>query len=263
MQSMACMVMDVLVILCGTEILHAQDFSGPKVADAKSGDVRVLATAAIRQPLDKVRNQAQQVVGHPLVIEYGSARGNLKQEILAGQNFEVALLLPDVNAELLKADKILPDSFEIARDPVGVGLRGEAPNLDVSTPESLKQAMLHARSVRYAPTGAALDTVKKILGTLGIANAINDSSSLQQPVALGPGEYEINLFPVSEIIPNKALINLGPVTPSLQVPVVITAVVGKHAGDMQAARSLIKFLQGRAVAVALTEDGMEAGRPGE
>jgi len=42
-----------------------------KVADAKTGEVRVLPTAAI---------------GKPIVVEYGSARGNLKDEILKGVN---------------------------------------------------------------------------------------------------------------------------------------------------------------------------------
>jgi ABC-type molybdate transport system substrate-binding protein len=77
------------------------------MADAKPGDIRVMVTAAIRVPLEEVRAQAEQAVGHPLVIEYGSARGNLKDEILAGQAFEVAILLPDVNDELAKQGKIV------------------------------------------------------------------------------------------------------------------------------------------------------------
>ena len=101
----------------------SQGFTGPKVADAKPGDLRIIATAAIREPLDAVLAQAQRVVGGPLVVEYGSARGNLKDEILAGQDFEIALLLPDVNEELLRQGKILPESHEIARVNVAIGLR--------------------------------------------------------------------------------------------------------------------------------------------
>jgi len=75
-------------------------------------------------------------------------------------------------------------------------------------------------------------------------------------VELGPGEYELNLYPLSEIIPNKALKNLGAVTPELQVPVIITAVIGAHANDEKAARTLIKFLLGPAIDKALEADGM-------
>jgi molybdate transport system substrate-binding protein len=234
-------------------------FTGPKVKDAQPGDVRVVVTAAIREPLDAVKDQAQAAVGKPLVIEYGSARGNLKDEILAGQDFEVAILLPDVNDEILAQGKTVPGAFEIARVDVAVGLRGDAPNLDVSTPAALKKAMLNAKSVKYSPTGAALMTVRKVIDTLKIADAIKDSSKLKDPVPLGPGEYEINLYPISEIIPNKNLKNLGPVTKPLQVPFVIAAVIGKNANDVKAARALIKFLQGPAIDAALKADGMKKG----
>src|SRR5262245_49586240 len=50
-------------------------FTGPKVADARPGDVRVMVTAAIREPLDAVLKQAEAAIGKPIVAEYGSARG--------------------------------------------------------------------------------------------------------------------------------------------------------------------------------------------
>jgi molybdate transport system substrate-binding protein len=235
---------------------QAQNFPGPKVADAKPGEVRVFVTAAIREPLDAVMEKAAAAVGKPLVVEYGSARGNLKDEILKGEDFEVAILLPDVNEELLGAGKIAPNAFEIARVPVAIGLRGDA-NVDVSTPEALKKTMLAAKSIKYAPTGAALMTVKNVMTKLGIGDKVHDSSTLHDPVPLAAGEYEINLYPLSEIIPNKKLKNLGPVIAQLQVPAIIQAVISKKPNDPKAAQAFIKFLQGPAIDAALKEDGME------
>jgi len=229
------------------------------VADAKPGDVRVIATAAIREPLNAVLRQAEAAIGKSIVVEYGSARGNLKDEILKGQDFEVAMLLPDVNDELIAADKIAPQRFEIARAPVAFGLRGEAPGIDVTSPAAVKATLLRAKSVKYAPTGAALMTVKKIMSTLQIANAIRDSSKVAVDVQLAPGEYEINIYPLSEIIPNRRLKNLGAVIPELQVPVIIEAAVGKNAADQKTAHALIKFLEGPAIEQALKDDGMEKG----
>jgi molybdate transport system substrate-binding protein len=234
---------------------HAQGFPGPKVADAKPGDVRLIVTAAIREPLDAVVAQLQAATGKHIVVEYGSARGNLKDEILAGQDFEVAILLPDVNEEILKAGKILPGTYEVARVPVAIGLRGDA-QIDISTPAALKAAMLKAKSVKYAPTGAALMTVKNVLGKLDIADKIHDSSKVRGEVPLAAGEYEINLYPLSEIIPNKKLKNLGPVIPQLQVPAIIQMVIGKNANDPKAAHAVINFLQGPAIDAALKADGM-------
>jgi molybdate transport system substrate-binding protein len=238
-------------------------FGGTKVADAKPGEVRVIATAAIREPLEAVRKQAEVAIGKPIVAEYGSSRGNLREKIIGGQDFEVAMLLPDVDDELEAAGKIVPGRFEIARVPVAFGLRGAAPRLDVSSPAAIKAAMLGAKSVKYAPVGAALMTVKKVLSTLEIADKIHDSSRAAAEVPLASGEYEINIYPLSEIIPNKRLVNLGAVIAELQVPVVIEATVGKNAADPKAAKALIAFLQGPAIDQALKDSGMEKGRVGK
>jgi molybdate transport system substrate-binding protein len=228
-----------------------------RVADAKPGDVRLIATFAIHDPIVGVLPQAGKAIGKPVFAQFGGARNNLRSEILAGQEFEVAILLPDVNAELLKAGKILPGEYEIARVDVGIGLRG-APKgkLDVKTPEGLKTALLGARSVKYAPSGAALNTVRKLLGDLQVADKVKDASAQQGVVPLGPGEYEINLYPMSEIIGNKTLQNLGPVIPKFQVPVVMAATIGAHARDPAAARALIRFLQGPAIDAGLKAGGL-------
>jgi molybdate transport system substrate-binding protein len=261
--------MKILAAIMGTAVvlspsLHANAQSAaPKVADAKPGDVRVIATAAIRDPLNAVLKQAEAVIGKPIVAEYGSARGNLKDEILKGQDFEVAILLPDVDDEIEGAGKIAPGRFEIARVPVALGLRGEAPSLDVSSLAAVKAAMLKAKSVKYAPTGAALMTVRKILSTLDIAAKIHDSSTVRAEVPLAAGEYEINIYPLSEIIPNKRFKNLGAVISQLQVPAIIEATVGKNAVDPKAALALVKFLQGPAIDQALKDYGMEKGQIGK
>jgi molybdate transport system substrate-binding protein len=230
--------------------------NGPTIADAKPGEIRVMVTAAIRVPLEAVRAQAEHAVGHPLVIEYGSARGNLKGEILAGQAFEVAILLPDVDEQLLKQNKIAGKGVTIARVDIAIGQRGDVPKIDISTPEAIKKALLNAKSLKWSPTGAALLTVNKILSTLGIEDAIKNKVNMPDKVELGHGEYELNINPLSEILPNKNVMNLGVVPAPLQVPAIVTATIGKNASDMKAAKALIEFLKGPALDPALKADGM-------
>jgi ABC-type molybdate transport system substrate-binding protein len=79
-------------------------------------------------------------------------------------------------------------------------------------------------------------------------------------VPLGPGQYELNLYPLSEIIPNKTLKNLGPVIAELQVPAIVAAAIGNHANDQKAALALIRFLQGPAIDEALKRGGMMKGK---
>ena len=59
----------VLLLLLATGArLVGQAGRAERIADAKPGEVRVLATAAIRIPLDAIRSEASKAVGHPLVI---------------------------------------------------------------------------------------------------------------------------------------------------------------------------------------------------
>jgi molybdate transport system substrate-binding protein len=252
----------VLALLLAQSVLaqapNADPAMAQKVADAKPGDLRVMVTGAISAPLQSVRAEAERVVGRTVVIQYGSARGNLKNAILAGQEFDVALLLPDVNAELLAKDKILPRKRLIAQVPIAIALRGDVAPPDISTPEALKAALLGAKSVKYGPTGVARDTVDKILRTLGVADAIKDSSKLERfsDVPLAPGEYELNIYPLSEILMNKNSKNLGLVPAQLHVPGSIEAVVSKQASDRQAAEAFIEFLAGPAIDPGLAKSGM-------
>jgi molybdate transport system substrate-binding protein len=150
----------------------------------------------------------------------------------------------------------MPGPVVIARVPVAIGQRGDAPNIDVSTPAALKAAMLKAKSLRWSPTGAALLTVNKVLDTLDLREAVKSRHNLPGTVVLGPGEYELNIYPLSEILENRALTNLGPVIPELQIPAVITAVISSNTTDVAAARALITFLQGPALDPALKGSGM-------
>jgi molybdate transport system substrate-binding protein len=226
-----------------------------RIADARPGDVRVLATAAIRVPLEAVRAEASAAIGRPLVVEYGSARGNLKDAVMSGAAFEVALLLPDVDEVLLRSRKIASPGVVIAKTDIAIGLRGDV-TPDLSTPDAIKTAMLTAASLRWSDTGAALFTVNKILDTLQIRDAVKARHNLQpDPVRLAPGDYEINIFPLSEILANPALRNAGPVILQLQVPAVVTATVSPTTPNAAAATALVTFLRGPAIEAALKSNG--------
>jgi acetyl esterase/lipase/ABC-type molybdate transport system substrate-binding protein len=230
-----------------------------KLTDAREGDLRVFATAAFLGPLESVRSQAEGAIGERIVIEYGSARGNLKQKILDGQKFDVALLLPDVDQELLSAGRLASRPQPIARALIGIGILGDRTHLDVGDREGLKQALLGAKSVRYGPTGAAHDTVKKLLDALGIEHSIHDSSTLdpRSRVLLAGDDYELELFPISELGTMRGVRILGPVPAPFQVPAVIEATVAKDTVHREAAQKLVAFLRGPAIQPSLKELGMQ------
>ena len=156
--------------------------------------------------------------------------------------FDVAVVLPDVLDDAEKQGKIVPGSrADAAHVDVAVGQRGDAPKVDISTVEALKKAMLNAKSVKWAVTGAALPGTNKIFEVTKVSEAIKDRANLPGQVPLVLGEYELQFNPLSEIMANKNLQNLGPVPKEVNVLVVMTAAIGTSAPDKKSAEALIKF----------------------
>ena len=234
---------------------RAQAGQAHSLADAKPGDVRVFCSTAFHFSPELLA-QVEKAIGKTVVVEYGGVRTALKEKMLKGQEFEVAISLPDANEELFKAGKILADTYDIGLDPIAFAVRGAVPKPDVSTPEAAKATLLKAASVKWTPQGFARDTARKVLSTLGIADAIKDSSTRREEVALGPGEYEIVMGPISEILTNTKVTNLGVVVAPLQAEAQMQAVIGRHANDERAARALIAFLQSPAIDPALKANGI-------
>ncbi len=235
----------------------------PNFNNAPPNAIRVLATAAIKPPIDAVMADAQKAIGKPIVIIYGSARGNMRTAILNDVDFDVALLVPDVDVQLLAAGKIKPRPREVARAPIAIAIRGDKPaDLNLKTTAGIRRALINAKGVKYAPTGAALFTVRKILDTLRLRPLINDLSTMPGTVVLNPGEYEINIFPHSEIIPNKALQDQGLVIPALQVPADVTASISTKTRDPAGAQALVDFWLGPTIDPTLAPVGMVKGRRG-
>src|SRR5262249_3296505 len=141
-------------------------------ATARTADIRVLSSAGLRVPMDAVRAQAESAIGRSLSIEYGGASG-YKTKIEAGEPFDVAILTPEAVDALIKEGKSVAGSrVDVGGVGIAVGLRGDAPAPDISTPDKLKQAFLSAKSIRYAASGASRPTVDRMFDLLGIADAV-------------------------------------------------------------------------------------------
>jgi molybdate transport system substrate-binding protein len=234
-----------------------------KVADAKPGDVRLIVSNGLRAPLEKVRPQLEQAVGHPLIIEYNASLA-AKATIESGQPFEVAIVTPEVlDGAIAKGKVVARTRYDAARVPVAIGERGEAPKQDISSPAPLKKALLGAKGIRFAYMGASRPTLDKMIADLGVADAIKEKIIMDGPgapgpnrqVELTPGEYELIINLASEVLPNKAQVYLGDIPKELQIPAIMAAGIGSN-GDARTAKVVIAFLRGPAIEAGLAENGM-------
>lgn len=234
-----------------------------QAAGAGVAEIRLISSNGVSAVLSVLGPQFEQASGVRLVIRFDTANV-LKDKILAGEAFDLAILTGPVVDELTKAGKIAVGSrADIARSGVGVAIRAGAPRPDISTLEAFKRTMLAAKSIAYTTTGASGLYFASVLERLGIADQVKPKAKLQPGGAVAElvarGEAELAVQQVSELMPVKGTEILGPLPPELQNYTVFSAGIGAAAKQAAAAKALVGFLRAPAALPAIKAKGMEPG----
>jgi molybdate transport system substrate-binding protein len=230
---------------------------------AQASEVRVLASNGIKAVVEDMLPQSERAIGHTISVQYRPTAA-LKQEIDAGEPFDVVIVTVESIAQLSKEGKTTGgDGTPISRAGVGIGIRKGAHRPDISTPEALKRAMLGAKAIAYGPSGASFPYITRMLDTLGIADMMkpktlffDTSDGTNAAVVQGKADFGITL--VSEILPVQGLELLGPFPDEFQGYVRFSAAVSANTKTPEAARALIKFLAGPDALPSITARGMQA-----
>jgi molybdate transport system substrate-binding protein len=234
-----------------------------QVAVAQTSEVRVLASNGIKAVVEDLHAQSEHAIGHTISVQYRPTAA-LKQEIDAGEPFDVVIVTVESIAQLSKEGKTVGgEGTPISRVGVGIGIRKGAPRPDISTPEAIKRAMLGAKAVAYGSVGASTPYITRMFDTLGIADAMkaktllfDTSDGTNGAVAEGKADFGITL--VSEILPVTSLELLGPFPDAFQGYVRFSAAVSAGAKNPEAAGALIKFLAGPEALPSIKARGMQA-----
>ncbi|HXA66278.1 MAG TPA: substrate-binding domain-containing protein [Bryobacteraceae bacterium] len=232
---------------------------------AQPASIRVLVSNGVRAVVEDLQPQCEKTIGHPLAIEY-SAAALLKQNVDAGEQFDVAFLTTEVTDELIKEGKVTAESrVDLGRVGVGIGIRAGAPKPDISSPDALKRTLLNAKSITYAKDGAARKLIEKIYDRLGITNEVQPKIMLQSvpgrpQTAVADGQAEMVMTLISEILPVKGVELVGPVPKELQSYVSFRGGVSAHTKNAEASRAVVKFFTSSKAAAAYRARGLEPAR---
>src|SRR2546426_9395982 len=110
--------------------------SHSNVADA--AEIRVLCSNGLKAVMEDLAPQFERATGHKVVMKFGLAAG-FKQQIEAGETFDLAVLTPPLIGDLVKQGRMAADSrADIARTGLGLMIRAGARKPDVSTTETFK-----------------------------------------------------------------------------------------------------------------------------
>lgn len=212
-------------------------------------DIKVLSAGAMRKMVAELGEAFRQETGHTLVIATGTA-GEVRQKVTAGEAVDVVVVTDTVLQQLAGAGLVISDTrADIARTAIGVAVREGAPKPDIATTEAFKQAVLATKSLVYQdPARGATSGIHfaAVLQRLGIADAVKDKTVLWQggyaAEALVTGKAELCVHQISEILPVKGVVLVGPLPKELQKVTTYSGAVATKATNPEAARAFMAFL---------------------
>jgi molybdate transport system substrate-binding protein len=230
---------------------------------ASAAELKVLTAGAMKAVVLELLPEFEKQ-GHKIVLDNGTA-GALEKRIEGGEAVDVAIITPAVLDRLIEKGKIATGTrTNLARVGVGVVVKEGAPKPDIGNVEAFKTALLNAKTVAYTdPSGGASSGiyVRGMIEKLGLTDALKSKTKLKQGgyVAdlIASGDAELGLHQISEILPVKGTVLVGPLPAELQNYTTYAVGLGAGAKDVAAAKALIELLRGPAAAEVLRQKGME------
>lgn len=209
----------------------------------------VWSAGAVKPPLEELVPEFQKATGMQLDVQYAPV-GVLMRRLAEGNAPDVLILSADVVKEVENKGWVAVSSATpLGSVGVGVAVKQGAPMPDISTPEALRHALLAAKSVTYMDPqkGTSGKHFAGVLDQLGIAEQIRPKTTLGdvgyvlEPVARG--EIELGVQQITEILPVKGAVLLGPLPGSLQKVTTYSIMPTSKAGHSAAFIQFRQFLQ--------------------
>jgi molybdate transport system substrate-binding protein len=238
--------------------------SSAQVTAAGAAEVKVFTARAIATVLNEIGPEFERATGHRLNVISGLPPQFIRQ-INAGEPVDVVVTGSPVIDGLIKDGKVIADTrTNLVRSGIGVEVRAGAPKPDISSVEAFKRALLNARSIGYLKVGSGI-YLAALLERLGIAEAIAskvtrpDTDIVSELVA--KGEIELGMVVITQIMTTPGVELVGPLPSEIQSYVTFTGGVSANAQAPDAARELLKLLQGPKVLPVIKSQGMEPCEP--
>ena len=235
-------------------------FTGPTAA----AEIKVLTAGAFKQVVLAMVPEFERQTGHKVSVDYATA-GELQKRIDSGEAFDVAVITPVAVDALIDKGRIMQGSrVDLATVGVGVVVKEGAPKPDIGTVDAFRQAMLAAKSVAYIDPKSGGTTgiyIEKLMDRLGIGDAVRAKAKLKMGGYVAElvvsGEAEIGLHQISEIVPVKGAVLVGPLPKEIQNITTYAAGISAATKNQTAAQALIKAFSGPDAASLLKSKGME------
>lgn len=225
--------------------------------------LRLISSMATKPLLaDLVALYKAQAPGVEVLVE--SVGGvDAAKRVQAGEAFDCVVLASNAIDTLIADGKALAGSrVDLVHSGVAAAVPAGAEPPDISTEESLKQAILSARTLGYS-TGPSGVQLAKQFERWGITEQIQDRIVQAKPgvpvgALIAQGEVALGFQQLSEMMGVAGITVLGPLPDAVQITTTFSGSVAATSAQAQAVRDLLAFWASAATQDTKVRHGMVA-----
>lgn len=225
-------------------------------------EITLLAVGPMRAPTQKIVDAFQAKSGRTVKVTYGNGV-ETRRTVAKGQPLDVSLIIAPFPGALTSGSIVLESATPINTILTAIGVPKGRPKPDISTPDSVRKALLAAKRIGYEDPDftVAGQGPWETLTKLGIAQQVAAKSEVElgpgaqgiSPQAtrntvktatrLANGDIDIGMLMLSDMLPDKDKYDIVGVLPrSVTAPVPVVGFVSTHASDPVGAKALLEYL---------------------
>jgi molybdate transport system substrate-binding protein len=128
---------------------------------AGAAEVRVMISGGVSAAYNAVVPEFERVTGDKVLTAYGPSMGTTVNAIPVrlerGEPADVLIMVGYALEDLIKQGKVAAGSrVELAKSLIGVAVKSGAPKPDISSADSLRRALLAAKSIAYSDSASGV-----------------------------------------------------------------------------------------------------------
>ena len=230
-----------------------------------ASEIIVMISGGFAQAYREVVPEFERSAGIGLKTLSGASQGSgprtIKSQLERGIGVDVVILSNEGLHELTQAGWILEGSAtELASAPLAAAVRAGTLKPDISTVAAFRRSLFNARLIVMPGSTSGLFIKNQVLPKLGIADEVRSKMvprGTDSAAALGAGEADIALGPISELVNVDGIELVGPLPEEVQLVQTFTAAIVKASCKVDDAKRLTAFLASDRITAALRKTGME------
>ncbi|MCA6125113.1 substrate-binding domain-containing protein [Bradyrhizobium sp. WSM 1704] len=233
---------------------------------ASAAEVHVMISGGLTAAYKALVPEFERKTGHKVVTAYGPSMGTTTNAIPVrlerGEPADVLIMVGYALGDLIKQGKVVADSrVDLVKSPIGIAVQSGTPKPDISSADTVKQALLAAKTIAYSDSASGVYVSTEMFAKLGIADQMKGKARMIPATPVGEivahGEAEIGFQQISELKPVAGIDIVGPLPEPLQKITVFSAGIAKVSKEPDAGKALISFLASPDARHALVKSGLD------